>query len=186
MRNRARVRGVRRSADTAETPPGQAAEPGRPRAEGERVPGKHPLHRDDSERAQAHHEGVERILLPNQATVEERETWNHQHHEGGADQHPGGVARGDGRAHDASSSCAWRARACTISAVTGVRAATSHSPVRMRITRSRSCTKILPSPTSPVRAAEMMARIVGSTNGSETAASILIFSRNSTTRAEPR
>jgi len=65
---------------------------------------------------------------------------------------------------------------CTTSAFTAVSAALSFSPVRMRITRSIAWTKILPSPTSPVRADARMALIHGSTNGSEHTISILTFS----------
>src|SRR5216117_3336679 len=74
----------------------------------------------------------------------------------------------------------------TLSALTAVRAALSTSPVRMRITRSIGCTKIFPSPTSPVRAAARMACTQGSTNGSEHTISILTFSWNSMTSAVPR
>src|SRR2546427_421557 len=56
----------------------------------------------------------------------------------------------------------------------------------MRITRSIGCTKIFPSPTSPVRAAERMACTHGSTYGSEHTISILTFSWNSMTIAVPR
>src|SRR6266404_8020967 len=79
-----------------------------------------------------------------------------------------------------------RARRCTSSAVIGVSAALSRSPVRIRMTCSSGCTKIFPSPTSPVRADERIALMVGSTNGSEHAISILTFSRNSRTIDEPR
>src|SRR5207302_9690665 len=158
----------------------------RARPKGERISRHDPLHAHDGERGQAHHKGVERVLLTDEPTIKQREPRYHQHHERGTDEHPSGVASRNGRRHDATSTCACRARACTTSAVTGVNAAVSDSPVRMRITRSRSWTKILPSPTSPVRAADTMARIVGSTNGSETAASIFTFSRNSSTSAEPR
>src|SRR5882672_7462301 len=71
-------------------------------------------------------------------------------------------------------------------ALTAVNAALSASPVRMRITRSIGCTKILPSPTSPVRADERMACTHGSTNGSEQTISIFTFSWNSMTSAVPR
>ena len=52
-------------------------------------------------------------------------------------------------------------------AATGVSASLSRSPVRMRTTCSSGCTKILPSPTLPVRAADTMVWMQGSTNGSE-------------------
>ena len=56
-------------------------------------------------------------------------------------------------------------------APTGVTAASSLSPVRMRTARSSGTTKILPSPTSPVCAPSRTASIVVSTNESETAIS---------------
>src|SRR3989454_10654037 len=56
----------------------------------------------------------------------------------------------------------------------------------MRITRSIGWTKILPSPTSPVRAEERMALMHGSTNGSEHTISIFTFSWNSMTTVVPR
>src|SRR5207249_12261577 len=54
------------------------------------------------------------------------------------------------------------------------------------MTRSIGWTKILPSPTSPVRAEERMARMHGSTNGSEQTISIFTFSWNSMTTVVPR
>ena len=83
---------------------------------------------------------------------------------------------------------AWASMAArwTSSALTAVSAALSASPVRIRITRSSGWTKILPSPTSPVRAEERMAWMVGSTNGSDTAISIFTFSWNSATTVLPR
>ena len=54
------------------------------------------------------------------------------------------------------------------------------------MTCSSGWTKIFPSPTSPVRAADKIALIVGSTNGSEHAISIFTLSRNSSTIDEPR
>ena len=59
---------------------------------------------------------------------------------------------------------------------TGVTAPWSVSPVRMRTARSRSTTKILPSPTSPVRPPSQRASIAGCTNSSETAISKRTFS----------
>src|SRR6266566_10049859 len=56
----------------------------------------------------------------------------------------------------------------------------------MRTTRSMAWTKILPSPTSPVRADAKMALMHGSTNGSEHTISILTFSWNSMTTVVPR
>src|SRR5207245_7503135 len=135
---------------------------------------------------------VERVLGANQTAVEERQADGHQHDQRGGREHPGGVAAGNGGAHRfpsaAEPACLASANAarCTASALTAVRAALSCSPVRIRMTRSSGCTKILPSPTSPVRAAERMALMVGSTNGSETAISIFTFSRNSITTLVPR
>ena len=71
-------------------------------------------------------------------------------------------------------------------APTGVTAPSSVSPVRMRTARSSGTTKILPSPTSPVRAPSQSASIVGSTNGSETAISKRTFSASPTFTVVPR
>jgi hypothetical protein len=56
----------------------------------------------------------------------------------------------------------------------------------MRITRSTGVTKILPSPTSPVRAPAMMACTVGSTKWSETPISMRTFSVSSIFTVVPR
>src|SRR5205807_10417884 len=111
---------------------------------------------------------VQRVLGADQATIEERETYRHHHHQRGGGEDPCGVARGYG-VHDSPSPAtapAWcadsSAARCTASAFTAVSAALSNSPVRMRITRSIVWTKILPSPTSPVRAEERMALMHGS------------------------
>ena len=58
---------------------------------------------------------------------------------------------------------------------TGVTAAVSSSPVRMRTTFSTGTTKIFPSPTSPVPAALQIALMVGSTKWSETPTSKRTF-----------
>src|SRR2546430_8393347 len=50
--------------------------------------------------------------------------------------------------------------------------------------RSMGWTKILPSPTSPVRAAERMALMHGSTKGSEHTISIFTFSSRASKRSE--
>jgi diguanylate cyclase (GGDEF)-like protein len=65
-------------------------------------------------------------------------------------------------------------------------AAPSSSPVRIRTTRSRSHTKILPSPILPVPAALMIASLTASTWSSVTATSSLILGRKSTTYSAPR
>ena len=157
VRNRRRVRRVRRRADAARSPPSDSPPmtrcPARRRASSRSAP---TARRDDGERRRAHHERVERALVADEPPVEEREPGHHQHHERGGDQHPRGVARGERRSGSRTLAPRTRsvcARACTSSAVTGVRASTSRSPVRMRTTRSSGWTKIFPSPTSPVRAA---------------------------------
>ena len=65
-------------------------------------------------------------------------------------------------------------------------ASASISPVRIRTTRSRSQTKILPSPILPVPAALMIASLTASTWSSVTATSSLILGRKSTTYSAPR
>src|SRR5512142_2334278 len=60
------------------------------------------------------------------------------------------------------------------------------SPVRMRITCSRSCTKILPSPILPVWADFSIASITRSSWSALMAASSLILGRKSTTYSAPR
>ena len=69
---------------------------------------------------------------------------------------------------------------------TGVTARASASPVRMRTARSSGTTKILPSPTSPVRAPDASASIVGSTNESETAISNRTLSESPICTVVPR
>jgi hypothetical protein len=68
----------------------------------------------------------------------------------------------------------------------GVTAASSVAPLRIRTTRSTGTTKILPSPTSPVRAADTMASTVGSTKWSETPISSRTFSTSSILTVVPR
>src|SRR6201999_683219 len=102
---------------------------------------------------------VQGVLRPHEARVEEPERGRHEQHERGGGEHPRGVAR-----------------VYAFHAPTGVTASLPGSPVRMRTTRSRSSTKILPSPTSPVRPPSHNASIVGSTNSSETAISKRTFS----------
>jgi len=60
------------------------------------------------------------------------------------------------------------------------------SPVRMRITSSRSKTKIFPSPIFPVRAAVRIRSTTAGTISAGTAASILILGMKSTTYSAPR
>ena len=71
-------------------------------------------------------------------------------------------------------------------APTGVTAALSVSPVRIRTARSSGTTKILPSPTSPVRPPAQSASIVGSTKSSETAISNRTLSARPTLTVVPR
>ena len=123
--------------------------------EGERVAHERPHDGRDGERGDAHHERVERVLRAHEPGVEEPERRRHQQHERGRGEHPRGVARVD---------LALSASRRPDHAPTGVTAPWSVSPVRMRTARSSGTTKILPSPTSPVRAPSQSASIVGSTN----------------------
>src|SRR4029079_16841428 len=125
-----------------------------------------------------HHERVERVLRAHEARVEEPERRRHHQDERGCGEHPGRVARvhlGDlcqhQRVHYES---------------TGVTAPWSVSPVRMRTARSIGRTKILQSPTSPVRAPSQRASIVGWTNVSETAISKRTFSESPIFTVVPR
>jgi len=68
----------------------------------------------------------------------------------------------------------------------GVTAASSVAPLRIRTTRSTGTTKILPSPTSPVRAAATIASMVGSTKWSDTPISSRTFSTSSILTVVPR
>src|SRR5512143_1939754 len=187
LRNRRRVGRVRVEPDAGESEPGQAAEPGVARSKGQGVAEQDPLDADDAERHDAHHHRVERVLGADQAAVEQRQADGHEEHEGARSEDPRGIAARDLR-DLAHGSPAWASMAArwTSSALTAVSAALSASPVRIRITRSSAWTKILPSPTSPVRAEERMAWMVGSTNGSDTAISIFTFSWNSATTVLPR
>ena len=130
----------------------EAADQAAVAVEGERVADQRPGDGRDGDRGDAHHEGVERVLRAHQPGVEEPERRRHQQDERGRDEHPGGVAGvdlsgcGDRQAHHFA---------------TGVTAAWSVSPVRMRTACSSGTTKILPSPTSPVRAPSQSASIVG-------------------------
>ena len=116
----ARARG---EADAAEADVAEAAEDRAGAVEGERVADQGPEDHRDGDRADAHHEGVERVLRPHQAGVEEAERRGHHQHQRRRHQHPGGVARADpgdcGRHREAHLS-------------TGVRAPVSVSPVRIR------------------------------------------------------
>src|SRR2546425_13070031 len=193
QRDRGGVGGIGVRAHALEAEPRQPAPPGRAVRERNRIADEHPLHADRAQRHDAHHHRVERVLGSHQAAVEKRQPDRHHHHQRGGREDPGGVARRDGGRHASSSPavapacCALSSAArCTASALTAVSAALSSSPVRMRITRSIGWTKILPSPTSPVRAADRMALMHGSTNGSEQTISILALSWNSMTTVVPR
>ena len=113
--------------------------------EGERVADQGPGDGRDRDRGDAHHEGVEGVLGADQAGVEEAERRRHHQDERRRGQHPGGIARVDRGGHHLT---------------TGVTAAWSVSPVRMRTACSSGRTKILPSPTSPVRAPSQSASTV--------------------------
>src|SRR5690242_7153146 len=186
MRNRGRIGRVGLETHASEGHPGEPAEPRRAGGEGEGVAEQHPLHADQTQSHDAHHHRVERVLGPHQAAVEERQAHRHQQDQRARDEHPGGIAGGNHGGHRAPSRASLSAACCTSSALTAVRAATSRSPERMRITCSIGWTKILPSPTSPVRAAERIAWMHGSTNGSEQTISIFTFSWNSIRTVVPR
>ena len=130
--------------------------------ERERVADERPGDGRDAERGDAHHERVERVLRAHEPGVEEAERRRHQQDERGRGEHPRGVAGVDAAGHRCDGS---------ITRPPGSRRRASVSPVRIRTTRSSGTTKILPSPTSPVRAPSQSASIVGSTNSSETAIS---------------
>src|SRR5207302_565042 len=100
--------------------------------------------------------------------------------------HPHGLHEEKDSARQLASPVARKAACCTASAFTAVSASLFCSPVRMRITRSIGWTKILPSPTCPVRADDRIASMQGCTNGSEQTISTFTFSWNSMTRVVPR
>ena len=138
---------ARLEADAAQERVAEAADEAAVAVEGQRVADHRPGDGRDRQRGDAHHERVQRVLRADEAGVEEAERRRHQQHQRGGGEHPGGVARvHSGRHH----------------APTGVTAALSVSPVRMRTTCSSPTTKILPSPTSPVRPPSHSASIVGS------------------------
>src|SRR4029077_7322734 len=118
----------------------------------------------------AHHEGVEHVLRAHQPGVEEPQRRRHQQHQRSRDQHPGGIAGVAPAAH----------------LLTGVTAPSSLSPVRIRTAWSSGTTKILPSPTSPVRPPSQSACTVLSTKSSETATSNLVFSERPICTVVPR
>ena len=146
-------------------------------AEGERVADQRPGDAGDREGGEAHHEGVEGVLGAHQAGVEDAEPDRHQQDERGRDEHPGGVPGVDAR-----NLCQEEVH----HAPTGVTARSSVSPVLIRTTRSSGTTKILPSPTSPVRPPSQSAWIVGSTKVSETAISKRILSESPICTVVPR
>jgi hypothetical protein len=65
-------------------------------------------------------------------------------------------------------------------------AAPDVSPVRIRITSARFVTKILPSPTWPVRAVDMIFAITAWASSSPTTTSIFTLGRKSTEYSAPR
>src|SRR5438105_12313615 len=180
LRDRRGIGRIRLGAHAAERHPRESAQPSRAWSEGERIADQHPLDADRTHGDDAHHHRVQGVLGTHEPAVEAREPDRHQQNQRARDEHPRGIAG----VH--SSSAARRAACCTSSALTAVKASLFCSPVRMRITRSIGCTKILPSPTSPVRADERIASIQGCTKGSEQTISILTFSWNSMTSVVPR
>ncbi len=76
---------------------GQAAEQRAALAKGEAVRRNGPGYPDDAQRHEAHHHGVERVLVAHQATVKEGERGGHEQDQRGRDQHPGRIGRNDGR-----------------------------------------------------------------------------------------
>ena len=135
------------NADAAQERVAEAADEAAVAVERQRVADHRPRDRGDRQRGDAHHERVQRVLRAHEARVEEAQRRRHEQHQRGGGEHPGGVARVHSRRHHAP---------------TGVTAALSVSPVRMRTTCSSPTTKILPSPTSPVRPPSHSASIVGS------------------------
>ena len=101
-------------------------------SERERVSAEYPLDCHDGQGGNAHHECVEHCARTNEAAIKERESRHHQEHERRGAEDPRRVTGGRRRAHGAAS-WSW-ARDCTSSAVMGVSASPSRSPVRMRIT----------------------------------------------------
>ena len=84
-----------REVDAAEETVAEAADQVAGAVEGKRVADRRPGHRGDGDRADAHHERVERVLRTNEAGVEEAERRGHHQDERRRDQHPGGVAGAD-------------------------------------------------------------------------------------------
>src|ERR1043165_5856032 len=185
QRNRRAVRRVGVDADVMQPEPRQPADPRIAGGECDRVPDQHPLHADDAERDDAHHHRIECVLGAHQAPIEECQADGHQQDERTRHEHPCSIPGGNSHTAPPIPAALIAAR-WTASALTAVRAALSTSPVRMRTTRSIGWMKILPSPTSPVRAADRIACTHGSTNGSEQTISIFTFSWNSMTSAVPR
>src|SRR5438093_2023969 len=185
VRDRRRIR-IRIEPDAPEHHPRQAAEPRRSGRERERVADHHPEHADRAHGHDAHHHRVERVLGAHEPAVKAREPDRHEEHERARGKHPRGIAGAYGRGLRHASSAARNAACCTSLAFTAVSAPLFCSPVRMRITRSLGWPKILPSPTSPVRADDRIASMQGCTNGSEQTISIFTFSWNSMTRVVPR
>ena len=85
-----------RQVDTVQERVAESAEPRRARGEREAVGHERPQDPDKPEGHVAHHHGVERILRPDQATVEERQGWRHEEHQRGRHENPGGVGRHEG------------------------------------------------------------------------------------------
>ena len=158
--------------------------------EGDAVAGDHPDHRDQAADGEGLHQGRKDVLLAHHAAIEQREARDgHHQHERGAAQHPGGVAGVDLRRRGAAAAAAGasargRAPRASITQAAARRglpcpaerrclfmvsvsladrhsASASISPVRMRMARSMSMTKILPSPILPVCADLVIASTTG-------------------------
>ena len=133
--------------------------------EGQRVTVNHPQHADQRERHGNLRQHGENVFAADQAAVEQRNARDrHEQHQRGADHHKGVigfVCHGRSSQRQARQQCQrtqTRFKCCYLHfldpyhCVPGViySAASSDSPVRMRMTRCSSATKILPSPILPV------------------------------------
>ena len=136
------------------------------RAERQRVTVNHPKHADQCKRHGNLRQHGENVFATDQTAVEQRNARNgHEQHQRGADHHKGvigfvGHRRGSSQrqARQQRQRTQTRFKCCYLHfldpyhCVPGVNysAASSDSPVRMRMTRCSSATKILPSPILPV------------------------------------
>ena len=145
--------------------PVNVAEEGVALPEGQRVTVNHPQHTHQRERDGNLRQHGEYVLAADQAAVKQRDPRNrHEQHQRGANHHKGVIGF---VCHSRCSHCqarqqCQRTQTCfhccflhfldPYHCVPGVtyNAASSDSPVRMRMTRCSSATKILPSPIFPV------------------------------------